>query len=468
MTTTDPRPAILEPTPNAASLAGPDPLNDHRPFDTQRSVVVEGQTSPQANHQPAPIARSLAGSSIETTRPATGLPTPKASPLAGSDPLNSHGFVDAHGRPAVEGQTSPQARGATTPRHGPLAGSSTSHSHSAADTHICGAVAVNTPGSHSSSDAHEGPAAGGTGPGQPTARDASTPNVGALLADPLLALAADILDDLEKVRIANENRYRQLTRSDTDSDGETRGFGLDQAHPDVARLAALVAMLAAAEHQAALNLGRLMRAHPLGPWVKNAAGVGEKQGARLIAAIGDPYIRPEIERADGIVEPSRPRTVGELWAFCGYHVIRTPASSQPNRDAQMGFAAGGPDSHPGHSRLDTQEINAGVAPKRRKGQHANWSPTAKMRAYLVAEKCMQTGKATSTPYRQVYDTARTHYAQATHQVPCERCGPKGKPAQPGSPLSDGHKHARALRKVAKEILKDLWREARRIHHDNDL
>ena len=142
-----------------------------------------------------------------------------------------------------------------------------------------------------------------------------------LLADPLLALAADVLGDLEKVRIANENRLRQLTRSAEDSDGETRGFGLDEAHPDVARLAALVGMLGEAEHKATLNLQRVMRKHPLGPWVAAQKGIGEKQGARLLATIGDPYIRPEITREDGTVEPSRPRMVSELWAYCGYHVI---------------------------------------------------------------------------------------------------------------------------------------------------
>ena len=133
------------------------------------------------------------------------------------------------------------------------------------------------------------------------------------LADPLLALAADILDDLERVRISNENRLRQLTRDQADSDGIERGFGLDATHPDVARLAALVQMLGDAEHQATLNLQRIMRKHPLGPWVRNTKGIGEKQGARLIAAIGDPYWNTLHDR---------PRTVSELWAYCGYHVIK--------------------------------------------------------------------------------------------------------------------------------------------------
>jgi hypothetical protein len=68
-----------------------------------------------------------------------------------------------------------------------------------------------------------------------------------------------------------------------------------------------------------------------------------------------------------------------------------------------------------------------------------------------------------SPYRKIYDDTRAKYAEAVHQHPCSRCGPKDKPAQPGTPLSDGHKHARALRAVAKKVLKDLRREARNIH-----
>lgn len=44
-----------------------------------------------------------------------------------------------------------------------------------------------------------------------------------------------------------------------------------------------------------------------------------------------------------------------------------------------------------------------------------------------------------------------------------RCGPAGKPAPEGSPLSDGHKHARAIRITAKAILRDLWIESRGLY-----
>ena len=80
-----------------------------------------------------------------------------------------------------------------------------------------------------------------------------------------------------------------------------------------------------------------------------------------------------------------------------------------------------------------------------------------MRAYLAAESCM---KQRESPYRAVYDATRVKYADAVHSAECARCGPSGHPAMPGSALSDGHKHARGLRAVAKEILRDLWREAR--------
>jgi hypothetical protein len=237
-----------------------------------------------------------------------------------------------------------------------------------------------------------------------------------VLADPHLAMAADVLDDLERVRIANENRLRQLTRSTEDSDGELRGFGLDEQHPDVARLAGLVDGLAKLEHEAELQLKRQLRRHPLGPWVKAARGVGEKQAARLLAAIGDPYWNTLYDR---------PRTVSELWAYSGYHTVE------------------------------------GAAPVRARGQKANWSASAKMRAHLVAVSIVKAGG----PYREVYDEARAKHADAVHQVECRRCGPSGKPAAVGSPVSAGHQHARALRAVCKAVLRDLWREAKRLHEE---
>ncbi len=282
----------------------------------------------------------------------------------------------------------------------------------------------------------------------PVTRSTPTP----ALADPLLALTAATLDDLESTRIANENRLRQLTRSVQDSDGETFGLGLPEDAAEVRVLTGIVEAMGAVEQQAILALQRQMRRHPLGPWALAHHGFGLKQGARLLAAIGDPYWNDLHDR---------PRTVSELWAFCGYRVIEISAADQASVGTQArNVGSGTKQGDPDHTRRGNQPSLVGVAQSRTKGQKSNWSPTAKMRVYLVAVSCMRQRKS---PYRAVYDEARVKYADSVHQMACRRCGPSGKPAQPGSALSDGHKLARALRLVSKEILKDLWLEARRIH-----
>lgn len=271
------------------------------------------------------------------------------------------------------------------------------------------------------------------------------------LFDPTLALAADILDDLERTKLANENRLRQLTRSEADIDGEERGFGLDESHPDVARLSALVQMLADAEHQATLNLQRVMRRHPLGPWVKAQKGIGDKQAARLLAKIGDPAVNA----------PTRQfRTVSALWAYCGLHVI-SPTGHRAI-DAHASAAGGGSNSaggDPSQNCSGTHVARAGVAARRQKGIKSNWSQDAKMRAWLIVASCIKqldpqckrdgiaehVDGCGCSPYRIVVDERRQHTA-ITHPE-----------WTPGHSLNDG------MRIACKRLLRDLWRESRRIH-----
>lgn len=293
---------------------------------------------------------------------------------------------------------------------------------------------------------------------------------GSSLRDPMLSLYVDVLDDFERVRIANENRVRQLTRSEADSDGEHRGFGLTEDHPDVARLIATVKLMhcgsrkypeklrgCCQEHDAIRNLEIAMKRHPLYSFVKRHNGIGAKQFARLLGAIGDPYWNDLHDR---------PRTVSELWAYCGLHVIKTSSSGQWLNDTQAEFAAAGTQPHTGGQDLfDTQALRApGVAPTRRRGQKSTWSENARVRVMLIAAAMP---KFPGGKYEQVYRQAREKYSTAIHLTECIRCGPSGKPAQPGSPLSDGHQHARAVRIVAKEILKDLWIEARGLYMPPD-
>lgn len=336
------------------------------------------------------------------------------------------------------------------------AGTSSGHHNTDAQYVRATAGATDFPGGQVQADAHSESAVGEHNPPAPAIGTPAPSPVVPVLAStpwadsnaPLLALLADTLDDLQRTRIANENRLRQLTRDEVDSDGEERGFGLTLDQPQVAALADVVAALGKLEHQSTLNLQRAVRKHPLGPWVKATIGVGEKQGARLFAAIGDPYWNTLYDR---------PRLVSELWAYCGLHVLH-PGHTRAG--AQRSDAGVSKQGDPGQHRHDTHVNLAGVAPTRARGQRANWSTVAKTRAYLVAESCI---KQARSPYRAVYDDGRKKYADAVHAAPCRRCGPAGKPAESGSPLNAGHQHARALRLVMKEILKDLWRESKRIH-----
>ena len=284
----------------------------------------------------------------------------------------------------------------------------------------------------------------------PATNGGTTPKDRPSLEDPFLGILAAMLDDLERPRTATQNRYRELTRTGTDKDGLERGLGLDERLPEVARLARMAADLEALEHQAVLNLQRQLRTHPLWPWIKAQKGIGPKQAARLLAAVGDPYWHPL---------HLRPRTVSELWAYCGYHTLpvghgesdthatRTDgATLRPGqRMADTQLAHAGSDrtgSDPGQEAHDTQGLAARVAARRRRGQRANWSTTAKTRAYLIAESCM---KQRQSPYRAVYEQRRAHTATSHPD------------------WTDGHSHNDALRITAKRILRDLWREARRIH-----
>jgi hypothetical protein len=253
--------------------------------------------------------------------------------------------------------------------------------------------------------------------------------------DVLLKLSVKVLDDIENNRIQNENRYRQLTRDEPDADGEVRGFCLDESFEDVATMKVILEQFSVLEQVSIKLVQKKMKSHPLGGWIKSQKGVGEKQAARLVTAIGDPYWNTLFDR---------PRTVQELWAYCGLHV------------------------------------HDGQAVKRKKGQQLNWSTEAKTRAYLIAESSVKILKSTCKTddgikhiencdcgeLRKVYDARKAHTVERVHIAPCVRCGPSGKPAPAGSKWSDGHRHADALRVVSKELLRGLWVASKNIHEES--
>lgn len=339
-------------------------------------------------------------------------PTPRRAPRGGTSP-----------DPAIEGTTpivgSPgpsnpqQPNSVSTPRLSPAAASNSPASQWAVDTqkvHAGGGPDSQQPISRPTPN--EPATAALTGPQQHRHDPRDTQMCTALLLwDPVLQTLADGLDDVEKTRIAQANRYRILTTRAEDSDGQTRGFGLAADHPAVAALDAQLQTLDFLDKQMAKALAKQLRTHPLHPWVKRQNGLGDKTVARLLATLHDPYWNDLHDR---------PRTIGELFAFCGV---------------------------------------AGPGQRRTRGQRSNWSPDARKRLWIMTGPIIRG----NGPYRAVYDAGRVKYAEKTHTAACAQCGAKGKPAEAGTPWRDGHKHAGAIRLVMREILRDLWTESRAIY-----
>lgn len=361
--------------------------------------------------------------------------TKKSRAVGKSQATVSKSLRDSKPRIA-DGPTSTNGNSSRGTKDATAVGSSTSAADNSGTDTNCNRISggtTSTNGNGSSAAKSMCAAGGKKGAGSKLISDTKAATAASsLLTDDSLNMTAEVVDDLEKVRCANENRLRALT-----TPADKLGFGLDINHPDVAVLSDLVDRLLQLEKEAIKNLERTMRRHPL--WEafgKNIIGVGEKQFARLLAVIQDPYWNDLHER---------PRKRGELVAYCGVHVL-----------------------HPeGNSRSDTNgTCTLGMAPTRRRGVQANWNETARKRLWLIASQTIRYDGKDGHPlsyYRHFYDEARAKYADATHDFDCVRCGPSGNPALVGSPLNAGHQSARAIRKVMHEILNDLWKVAKELH-----
>lgn len=241
--------------------------------------------------------------------------------------------------------------------------------------------------------------------------------------DPVLGTLASTVSDLEDIRISLGNRLWSLTHDEHDLDGVLRAYGLPEDDPSVLALKELVEGAQALEKAAVKAMTKRMKEHVLYKWVEDNKGVGAKTAARLLNAIGDPYMREQYveEKWQEYRLVIKPRTLSELWSYCGYSVVN------------------------------------GKAPRRSKGEKINWNPEARTRVWIIAETSV---KCNGT-YKPVYDEAKAHALATPHKEDCHRCKAKA-----GEPLSAGHAHARALRRVSKEILRDLWLLSKEWHEKN--
>ena len=198
---------------------------------------------------------------------------------------------------------------------------------------------------------------------------------------------------------------------------EDHGHGLTEDHPNVVKLRASLDLITQAEKMSVSNLERAMRDHPLGPWIKAQNGLGLKTTARLLSAIGDPYAN-ELH--------NWPRTVSELWAYCGLAVQRPCPETDQGPGEQL---------------------------ERHRAKMRVWN----MVQLIIKNRNSPTDTCTTRP-RPLWRDRSTTNGMAGKMF-------KSQPIVVGQLLSAGRIHNRAQRRVAKAILKDLWVEAKRIHEE---
>ncbi len=260
------------------------------------------------------------------------------------------------------------------------------------------------PNNHTTCDPHSGVVVGGSSD-QPPTSGSTVPIPSPCGGWSELRIWAEMFHDAQQQRIDATNRAR-------------RGV-------DPVTYAGYIDALETAERVCALHLRRCYRRvvpEPVVDWQKATHGIGEHSMARLLGHLGHPvHATPhhwEPSAAEPTPDPPYDRSLAQLWQYCGHGA-------------------------PGRLRkgMTRDELTA------------MGSPTLKMIVHLCAEACM---KATASPFRLVYEKAKLDAEDRQHSTPCVRCGPSGKPAQPGTPWSPGHRHAHALRVTGKELLRDLW------------
>jgi len=178
------------------------------------------------------------------------------------------------------------------------------------------------------------------------------------------------------------------------------------------------------------------RPHPMAAFPGTIRGLGDHSFAALLGHLsGDPYIAFPLRRvgkrgASVIVEDDPyVRSFSQLCSYCGvgdWHRKRRAGMSQ-----EQALACG--------------------------------RPRAKARLWNIAASLLKAGN------REGYDRWRGEYEDRVHEAACAACAAKkgGPPAPAGSPWRDGHKHAAALRMVAKyEVLAPVYDEAKRLHEEH--
>lgn len=345
--------------------------------------------------------------------PTTDISTPTAVPSGGQPLASDHSTVDTH-TSYVAGELLDPDHHATDAQVATVGVERSADGHFPSDNHRHAAVGEPSTGTdQAKSDTHAARVCSGTSSSQPPTSGDTTPIMRPSDGWLELRIWAEMFHDSQQARIAAVNRAER---------GGVEPI-IYEAYTD---------SLKRAEHECLLAMRRCYRRvvpEPIQSWQKAMTGIGIDRLAKILGHLGHPvWATPHHWEGTGsnrvlITDPPFERSIGQLWQYCGH----------------------------------------GAPARKRKGMSADdlaamGSPVLKSLLWNAATECM---KCRNSPFRLVYEEARQNVADKVHTVECVRCGPSGKPAQPGDPWSAGHQHAHALRIVGKEILRDLWLVANR-------
>lgn len=236
------------------------------------------------------------------------------------------------------------------------------------------------------------------------------------MANPDLIISADfrlqvaVLRHLEKTRVGITNRLFSLTEFPRRKDW---GLHLPETHPDVMLIKELLELVSGREEETIAALSARYQQTELHEWSKQFKGLGPgKLMARLLGEIGDPYVR-----ADGTT-----RSFSQLRSLAGVSVVD------------------------------------GKAPRHSAGEQSGFRPGARVRLWLVTDQLI---KQHANPYHEKFLAGLEKYAEP------ERRGTdlKGKPWSDERFAVVGRKRARLA--TGTMFLRDLYRQARELHYDQD-
>lgn len=220
--------------------------------------------------------------------------------------------------------------------------------------------------------------------------------------------------DMQKLRIQSSNR------------NTTNTVVLDDKHG--AHLEEQAGTISALERKEMSNIRRLLRLHPLWPWLKEQKGCGPTMSGVIISEI----------------DISKAPTISALWSYCGLAV-----------DSQSGKAV-----------------------RMKRGEKAGFNPWLKSKLVKVLGDCLIRA---NSPWRKFYDDYK-HRKQNTlvdecmlckgkgvfkskkdeseettstaREKKCANCDGTGGPAPWGQ--SDAHRHQASIRYMVKMFLQEMW------------